>query len=297
MKLSSISKGGAPEQLSPSKSPLRSLILCRKATFVNRIRATVDVYGGQENIKQMANVQVDPMAVAMALRAEFRVICEYLRTCGLMEDGLENISLEGLATTCLYTWMIYEGALNTVRNGGHQLNRVFFIDESYLPCNEDRVKEFYRGDPTVVDAESVARHGMDYFSEGLQLALKFYKARLDEAEQAALTQLFVIKTASELTRSPEMFATALSQVFENLKQHYVQNYDDVALKMGGIVLLLQELMHVRRLFDEHVIILKLNGKRTVLSEVEGPVAQSPVFAPKEEPASPIEVKHCLPTVH
>lgn len=39
-----------------------------------------------------------------------------------------------------------------------------------------------------------------------------------------------------------MFAPALSQVFENLKQHYVQNYDDVALKMGGIVLLLQELM-------------------------------------------------------
>lgn len=58
--------------------------------------------------------------------------------------------------------------------------------------------------------------------------------------------------ASELTRSPEMFATALSQVFENLKQHYVQNYDDIALKMGGIVMLLQELMvGLRSCFSIH----------------------------------------------
>jgi hypothetical protein len=125
---------------------------------VNRIRATIEVYGGQQNMRQMANMQVDADSTAMALRAEFRVVSEYLHACGLIKQGISASCLQALAKDCLYTWMIYEGALNTVRNAGHQIKRVFFIDESYLPVNEDKVLEFYKTDQRVGDAETVARY-------------------------------------------------------------------------------------------------------------------------------------------
>ncbi|KAH7710739.1 zinc finger protein [Aphelenchoides avenae] len=254
------------DQVSDNDSPVRRMILCRKAAFVNRARALARVYGGQKNIPQMANMLVNACSASMSSRAEYEVVQQYLKTSGMLDVDLPDVCLNRLVSTVLYTWAIYEGALFTVRNGGQHTKKLYFLDESYLPYDEGSMVDFYSGDPTVLNIAAAARHGMEFNGEVLQLARKFHKTRLDEAEQAVFTQLFILHTAIEITKSPKSFAPALSKLFGLLQEHYVRNYDDVAVKMDQMIYLLQELMHVKRLLNEHLIVLKLSGKRLFINE-------------------------------
>lgn len=83
-------------------------------------------------------------------------------------------------------------------------------------------------------------------------------------------------------------ASLLDGVFHELHKHYVQNYEDTALRLDKLIQLALDiqvgchtgncklwqhehakaLQELRRVFDEHVVILKLSGKQTVLSELE-----------------------------
>lgn len=39
----------------------------------------------------------------------------------------------------------------------------------------------------------------------------------------------------------DYFADQLGQIFSDLRKHYEENYDDMALRLGNIVLLLEEI--------------------------------------------------------
>ncbi|KAH7716993.1 hypothetical protein AAVH_15578 [Aphelenchoides avenae] len=254
------------ELIRAADSPLQRLILCRKATFVNRMRELAKVFGGQQNIPPMANSLVETRTMSLAVVAERDVLRQYFRDSGLLEVNLPQICLDKLVANVFNTWVIYENFLFTVRNCGHLTDTVYFLNESYLPVNEESTAEFYRGNPSITNVAVAARHGMDYSAEFLRVACKFHKARLDEAEQAVFAQLFSLYTAVEVTRSPKTFAQALSTLFRLLQGHYTKNYDDVALKIGQMILLLQELTQIKRLLDEHLILLRLAGRQPIIAE-------------------------------
>ncbi|KAH7697403.1 hypothetical protein AAVH_35513 [Aphelenchoides avenae] len=254
------------ELIRAADSPLQRLILCRKATFVNRVRELAKVFGGQKSIPLMANSLVETRTMSLAVVAERDVLRQYLRDSGLLEGSIPGICLDKLVANVFNTWVIYENILFTVRNCGHLTDTVYFLNESYLPVNEESTAEFYRGNPSILNVAVAARHGMDYSAEFLQVASKFHKARFDEAEQATFAQLFTLYTAIEVTRSPKTFASALSTLFRLLQEHYTQNYDDVALKIGQMILLLQELTQIKRLLDEHLILLRLAGRQQIIAE-------------------------------
>jgi len=106
-------------------------------------------------------------------------------------------------------WLLVESALNTAKNSGFHTRQFFFVDESFLLINEDRMGLYYSTYPNLSYPATVARsgppalfsatyacnyscfrHGVEYFREVLELSSKFHDAKLDEKEIAAL--LFII---------------------------------------------------------------------------------------------------------
>ncbi|KAH7723956.1 CRE-NHR-53 protein [Aphelenchoides avenae] len=253
-------------------NPLKRLILCRKAIFVSRHRATAIVYGGQENVPEMSNRPKTAYDCGMALRAEFIVVCDFLRDSGVLDcfDGDRDFICQSLAAVFLYSWQVYENAANTLKNFGHHSRRMFCINESYVDVTESALEAFYRTDPRISDQPHVVRHGMTYYNAVLDMARKLSQARLDETENAVLTFILLVNSARKLVEPSDDFplASLLDSVFRGLKKHYEQNYEDVALRLDNIIQLAHELQRVRHMFEEHVIILRLYGKPTLLAEIE-----------------------------
>jgi hypothetical protein len=104
------------------------------------------------------------------------------------------------------------------------------------------------------------------YSEFSALSARFYDARLDDTEQAALIHLLLLETMSSVLEKPQVIARYVNETFRKLQMHYEQNYDDIPIRLGELVLLLQEIQRIRRIFDEHVIVMKLCGKQTVLEK-------------------------------
>lgn len=128
--------------------------------------------------------------------------------------------------------------INTLRNNGHKLNLSYFIDESFVKVSEQSLAQFVRTQPGLVDYDLAARVTMECCSENLESAARFHRIRIDEFEQATLFHIFALKTAARLFPKHECLKPELNKLFRELKQHYLQNYDDVAVKMGGLILVL-----------------------------------------------------------
>ncbi|KAI1712517.1 zinc finger, c4 type (two domains) domain-containing protein [Ditylenchus destructor] len=240
---------------------LKRVVFARRANFVNRVRATVQVYGGYQNMPQMANKHKDCVTAKYAIRAETRVVKEFINSSGLFAGSkIRNVCSDALVQNFFFSWVLVESLLNTTKNVGFRTNQFYFIDESYLQVNEDRLAQYYLTDPNMINNANVARHATEYFLEVLALSAKFHEARLDEEEQAALSLILIISTARQLLNNKTMFSNQLKAVFQDLKTHYEETYDDVAIRMGNVILLLNEFQRVRHLFCEHIIMQKLSGK-------------------------------------
>ncbi|KAI1715196.1 zinc finger, c4 type (two domains) domain-containing protein [Ditylenchus destructor] len=224
-----------------NESFLKRVVLARRANFVNRVRATVQAYGGYQNMPQMANKHKDCITARYAIRAETRVVKEFINCSGLFAGSkIRNVCSDTLAQNFFFSWILVESLLNTTKNVGFRTNQFYFVDESYLQVNEDRLAQYYSTDPNMKNNANVARHATEYFLEVLALSAKFHEARLDEEEQAALSLILIISTARQLLNNKIMFGDQLKAIFQDLRTHYEETYDDVAIRMGNVILLLNE---------------------------------------------------------
>ncbi|KAH7697713.1 hypothetical protein AAVH_35204 [Aphelenchoides avenae] len=248
-----------------SDTPLWKGVASLKAVYINRLRATALVYGGQHNVEQMSNQPTNPRASFLATAAEVAVLREFVSTCGALEADDKFGSLHN-SVTCsfFYTWLVFESATSTMRNSGFQLNRAYFVDESYTVLNEDHIAKCYSKDPSVADPGGLARHGVDVYNDICHLSKKFYDARLDEVEQAALLHLLILECASTTNIAPGEFSRRSGEIFKQLQKHYMENYENVPIRLGEVILLMQEIQRVKHAFSEHIVLMKLNGRRSIL---------------------------------
>uniref|UniRef100_A0A915DVG1 Nuclear receptor domain-containing protein n=1 Tax=Ditylenchus dipsaci TaxID=166011 RepID=A0A915DVG1_9BILA len=244
MMISNVMAPLTSQSATSSNNYLSTVVLARRANFVNRIRATLQAYGGHDKIILMANKHKDAASAAKAVKAETRVVKEFLVCCGIRAEHFSNLCMTTLMHDLFFSWILF-----------------LFIDESYLDVNEPRMVIYYSTDPNIRHPGSVARHAVEYFKEVVQLSAKFHEARLDDMEQAALSLILIITSAKKLIRDNNLFAEQLNLIFRSLKKHYDQTYNDIAIRMGNVVLLLDEFQRVRHLFHEHLIMQKLAGKK------------------------------------
>lgn len=277
MQITAVTAATSAKVSTPTDTPLKRVAVARNAIFLNRYRATATVYGGQENVPNASCGRASFESCSMAFRAEFVVLCEFLKSSGVLEyfDGDPIYVCKSVAAAFLYTWQIYENSMITVRNFGHHLRRLFCLNERYTDLNDDALEKFYRSDPRLSDWPYLVRHGMIFYGGSLDAAKKLASLRLDELEHAALTLILLVYTMRQVMQPTERcpLAPLLDGVFHELHKHYVENYEDTALRLDKLIQLSLDIQELRRIFDEHVVILKLSGKQTVLSELEATASE------------------------
>ncbi|KAH7703068.1 hypothetical protein AAVH_29769 [Aphelenchoides avenae] len=152
------------------------------------------VYGGQENVIDVAHRHKMDHSCMMAIRAEFIIVCDFLRSSGVLDlcdaDSDRDFICQSLTKSFLYSWKTSENVLNTLKNFGHHSRRLFFFNESYVELTDRSLEAFYRPVPRISDQPHVVRHGMDFYTGLMDAATKMAGARLDETENAVLTLIF-----------------------------------------------------------------------------------------------------------
>lgn len=70
----------------------------------------------------------------------------------------------------------------------------------------------------------------------METAAKLHTFKLDEMDLAVLFQIVVLRAASKLPEKGAEFNKVLNQLFSKLQEHYAQNYDNVATRLGNLIL-------------------------------------------------------------
>jgi hypothetical protein len=249
-------------------SPLAELVRSKNATYFTRNCATINIYGGEQYVIPMAHRHKYAGAVAMAVRAERSVFREFVESCRLFDDSMPSGFLEALMADFFHTWLNYNGVLHTIRNLGFTVGKAYFVDESFCQVNEDNMISYFRSDKYVKDPRAVTRHSMPYFYECLAIAEKIHEFHLDEVEQMAVIKILLLKCAAKLVDDPKCLFRKLNGVFKALSLHYTHNYDDIALRMGNIVLIMENVQQLRHMFDEHVVFMQVSGNGSVIERPE-----------------------------
>lgn len=134
------------EEKRSNGSPLQVLVNCLNSNFTTRHRATIDVYGGQKNFKNMANVIKSADSMLKANNAEVTVLQSFLYNSGLItpEDRKNGFAARFLQES-LMTWITCESLYTNIKQLSFRTNRCYFLDDSYITLNEDQVLNYYRG--------------------------------------------------------------------------------------------------------------------------------------------------------
>ncbi|KAH7704660.1 hypothetical protein AAVH_28144 [Aphelenchoides avenae] len=213
--------------------------------------------------------------------AEVNVLRNFLSTSGILElvGGDEASTSQVVAPALIHKWQMYEEVLITMRNYGHQQRRLYGLNDSYVDANEDAMERLYATDPGMGDVRLAARHAMEYDTEALELVKRCAGARLSEAERAVLTLLLLLEGGQMLACNADRnrIAAMLNSVFRDLHKHYERNCEDTALRLDKLVQLAHHFQSLFRLYDEHLIIMRLSGKQTIMSKFDAELQEKTAF--------------------
>ncbi|CAD5213934.1 unnamed protein product [Bursaphelenchus xylophilus] len=253
---------------------LQTLIHCRNATFVERFSANIKTNDGRQNDIAFGTRFYDAEHTVKASQSEFMVVLNYLKMAGFRRFGLDNLALTRLAVSLFYQWVCFTSITVTLRNGGHNINEVYFVDESHHPVNEATVHAYVKSFASVIGipADSVdwtkpAEYCMEYYHYKLAAAKKLHMARLDDTELSVMLHIMAVKMAIRAFPENSQLNPHLNNVFEGLRSHYEANFDDVAVRMGNLILLINEIETVTFRLEELVVCLQNNGYRSILANL------------------------------
>lgn len=71
--------------------------------------------------------------------------------------GIDELELTKLGACLFYQWISFNCITATMRNGGHNINETFFVDESHLPVELDAIKAYVESFKEIVDQKYVVR--------------------------------------------------------------------------------------------------------------------------------------------
>ncbi|KAI6243373.1 hypothetical protein M3Y99_00131800 [Aphelenchoides fujianensis] len=245
-----------------SSNSLQSLLKCLRSNFVTRYKATIFVYGDQQHFKNVANTIKTADSMLKANNAEIHVLQSFLFNSGLItnDDKRTGFANQMLQATLL-TWITCESLFANIKQLSFRTNRCYFLDDSYIPLDWETVLDYYRG-YHMLFPEEVARHAMVFYEKVRDLAEKMHSQRVDEVEMAVFTLILVLKHAISLNgRNVDTYRDRLNDLFKHLQRHYAENYDDMAIRFGNLILFLEELMgDISKTRDEMLVMMRLSDQ-------------------------------------
>ncbi|KAI6198492.1 hypothetical protein M3Y96_00524800 [Aphelenchoides besseyi] len=241
-------------------SVLRKILLTSRGTYTNRYSAVLKSNGGNRSLVRLGveNPTVrDTIAAAMS---EISVLKQYVCDSGFSALGLSSKEILEFTHELFYSWICYQSSMATLRNSGHRRQIAYFVDESNICVNETAVRKYIKSYDKFLDPDLIVRYTEMHFNATLQQTTRIAHIRPEEYETAFLFQLFALKTALTLFAHHRQAITCeTSRLFNDLKNHYVHNHDNVATRLGNLVLILSDFEESLKTANEFFTILKLNG--------------------------------------
>jgi len=268
---------------------LRKLLECRNAVFVDRFNATIKVNNGRQDAVQLGKRNPTALDTVRGVQAEFIVMTSSLRQCGIRQMGIDELEMTKLGACLFYQWLSFNCITATLRNGGHNINEAFFVDESHLSVELDSVRTYVESFKEIVDPMFVVSNRFVngvYSDEQLEekwneatlqtsrfcravvnAAIKLHKSRLDDTEFAVMSQIICLKMAIRIFPDNQDLKKYMNVLFETLRQYYETNFDCVATKLGNLILLTNEIETVTHIFEESIFALNNVGYQPVLTQI------------------------------
>ncbi|KAI6228677.1 Nuclear receptor domain-containing protein [Aphelenchoides fujianensis] len=237
---------------------LAFLLKCRRSTFIIRGQATVDVYGGPEKYCNMTDRVKTAASCQKAIRAESYVLYEFIRLMEVADED-EHEFTNTLVESFLQPWLSCESVYNTWRHRGFFNRRCYCFDDSFLVPNEDAISEYFHSYGSFKDAFFLARLCYKLFAKIVETGQHMYNNRISDTEFTAIQFIFLLQTAIRLHPKPERYRQRLNSLFKALEKHYKDNYEDVGMKLGNLILSMQYLQELFGVEEEIHTYRRLNA--------------------------------------
>ncbi|KAI6184847.1 Nuclear hormone receptor family member nhr-64 [Aphelenchoides bicaudatus] len=244
---------------------LRQLVDAFGSTFVNRLHAKSKnyTYNGK-----LVDKSTDGLLLTIhACFAEFDVMLRYLKQTKInsyLENDQQFIALAG---RLFYNWFFINGCWSTLRNSGHHQNTVYFTDESCVELTTTSEQQYVKSLEALKNPDSVAKSLIELHNSALATSIKFHSTGIDVNDYAFICQIIALQSGINLYPWNKELRTQLSNVFKAACNHYDQNYKDVAIKFGNLILLINEAQQFIKEFEEWVVFLTLNGCPSALETI------------------------------
>ncbi|KAI6238897.1 hypothetical protein M3Y99_00647500 [Aphelenchoides fujianensis] len=244
----------------------RCLIDSFNSTFVNRFHAKLQ----KGTVIPQLHVEGSLKNTMEAMLAEFDVILKYLRQTGISEFLNGEQELVHLGIRLLYPWYYIQSVWTTLRNGGHRRNSIYFADESSVEINFDSEQSYVQRNGEGLklrDPQIVARSLLSLHVNGMKTIVKYSLYDMEAEDFAFICHIFALYAASQMRPNKADIQQQLDRTFRTVQKHYEDTYRNVALRLGNLVLSLNEANEFVKQFEEWVVLLTLNGCASILQKL------------------------------
>jgi hypothetical protein len=101
-------------------------------------------------------------------------------------------------------------------------------------------------------------------------AINYHNAKLFYTHNfSAIFHIYAMQLAIRLFPENKNLRNHLDELFVELRQQYDESFDDCALRMASVVLMVGELNEIVSVYRNYVTMLELNGYKSVFSQEYG----------------------------
>ncbi|KAI6204646.1 hypothetical protein M3Y94_00700200 [Aphelenchoides besseyi] len=257
----------------PGDSLLWRVVVAQRSTYLSRYQSLIRSYGGNQAITKMGVENPTCLHISIAVASEVPVLLEYLKVTGFKEIAKHEDDFQQLSKALFYPWLCFTVVMHNLRNSGHRRNVAFVVDESFIKVNWETVGLMISSCHGLRNCQTVLDYTMRYYTTCLEMASRLHSLHFEDFEHSAIFHIFALQLTSKILKNNSSVRSQLSDVFEQLRDYYTANFNDVAVRLGNVVLILSEMERLVTAFKDYAMILELNGHVPVVARTLGCSAQ------------------------
>ncbi|KAI6210124.1 Nuclear receptor domain-containing protein [Aphelenchoides besseyi] len=234
-----------------------------------RYQSLIRSYGGNQAITKMGVENPTCLHISIAVASEVPVLLDYLKATGFKEIAEHEDEFQQLSKALFYPWLCFTVVMHNLRNSGHIRNVAFVVDESFIKVNWETVGLMISSCHGLKNCQTVLDYTMRYYKTCLEMAARLHSLRFEDVEHSVIFHIFALQLTSKILKNNPSVRSQLSDVFEQLRAYYIANLDNVAVRLGNVVLILSQMEHLVTAFKDYAMILELNGHVPVVARTLG----------------------------
>ncbi|KAI6233521.1 hypothetical protein M3Y99_00901300 [Aphelenchoides fujianensis] len=245
----------------------RCLIDSFNSTFVNRFHAKLQ----KGTVIPQIHVEGSLKNTMEAMLAEFDVILKYLRQTGISEFLNGEQELVGPTRNPLAVSVVLHPIRldhSSERRPSTELD--LLRDESSVEINFDSEHSYVQRNGEGLklrDPQIVARSLLSLHVNGMKTIVKYSLYDMEAEDFAFICHIFALYAASQMRPNKADIQQQLDRTFRTVQKHYEETYKNTALRLGNLVLSLNEANEFVKQFEEWVVLLTLNGCASILQKL------------------------------